>query len=35
MANACNRSTPKQIERWANIGKIMDDNPDLPYDFVK
>ena len=27
MAKALNRTTPKQIEHWAN--------PDLPYEFVK
>ena len=35
MAKALNRTTPKQIEHWAKIGKIMEDNPDLPYEFVK
>ncbi len=35
MAKAFNRSTPKQIEHWAKIGEIMEDNPDLPYEFVK
>jgi len=34
MAKALNRSTPKQIEHWAKIGEIMEDNPDLPYEFV-
>ncbi|HRQ60538.1 MAG TPA: hypothetical protein PLO23_03340 [Alphaproteobacteria bacterium] len=29
------RSTPKQIEHWARIGKIAEENPDLPYDFIK
>jgi hypothetical protein len=29
------RSTPKQIEYWANIGKIAEENPDLPYNFIK
>jgi len=29
------RSTPKQIEHWANIGKIAEENPDLSYDFIK
>lgn len=29
------RSTPQQIEHWANIGRIMEDNPDLPYSFVR
>ncbi len=35
MAKAFNRTPPKQIEHWANIGEIMEDNPDLPYEFVK
>ncbi len=35
MAKAFNRTTPKQIEFWAKIGEIMEDNPDLPYEFVK
>ncbi|MCW8108336.1 ParD-like family protein [Alteromonas ponticola] len=26
---------PKQIERWAKIGGMMEDNPGLPYEFVK
>ncbi|SMN02127.1 hypothetical protein SPONL_574 [uncultured Candidatus Thioglobus sp.] len=30
-----NRSTPKQIEYWARIGKIADENPDLPLGFIK
>lgn len=30
-----NRTTPKQIEHWAKIGQIMEDNPDLHYEFVK
>ena len=33
MAKALNRSTPKQIEHWAKIGEMMEDNPDLPYEF--
>lgn len=35
MGRALNRTTPKQIEHWAKIGEIMEDNPDLPYEFVK
>lgn len=35
MAKAYNRTTPKQIEHWAKIGEIMEDNPDLPYEFVR
>ena len=30
-----NRSTPKQIEYWAKIGQIAEENPDLPYEFIK
>jgi len=29
------RSIPKQIEYWSRIGKILEENPDLPYSFVK
>ena len=29
MARALNRTPPKQIEHWAKIGEIMEDNPDL------
>jgi len=35
MARALNRTTAKQIEHWAKIGEMMEDNPDLPYEFVK
>jgi hypothetical protein len=35
MAKALNRTPPKQIEHWAKIGEMMEDNPDLPYGFVK
>ena len=35
MAKALSRTPPKQIEHWAKIGEIMEDNPDLPYEFVK
>lgn len=34
IGKALNRSTPKQIEHWAKIGEMMEDNPDLPYEFV-
>lgn len=34
MAKALNRTMPKQIEHWAKIGKMMEDNHDLPYEFV-
>jgi hypothetical protein len=26
---------PKQIEHWAKIGKIAEENPDLPYEFIQ
>ena len=35
IAKAFNRTTSKQIEHWAKIGEMMEDNPDLPYEFVK
>ena len=35
IAKALDRTTPKQIEHWAKIGKMMEDNPDLPYEFVR
>ena len=32
---AQHRSVPKQIEYWARLGKIADENPDLPLQFIK
>ena len=29
------RSVPKQIEYWVKIGKIAEENPDLPFQFIK
>ena len=29
------RSIPKQIEYWSRIGKIAEENPDLPYSFIQ
>ncbi len=29
------RSAPKQLEYWAIIGRIAEDNPDLPYELIK
>jgi len=29
------RSVPKQIEHWAKIGRVAEENPDLPYEFIK
>lgn len=34
-AGAFSRSTPKQIEHWAKIGKLSEENPDLPYEFLQ
>ena len=34
-AEANHRSIPKQIEHWAQIGRIAEDNPDLSYDFIR
>lgn len=34
-ADVNHRSVPKQIEHWAQIGRIAEDNPDLPYEFIK
>ena len=34
-ANVFSRSVPKQIEHWAKIGKIAEENPDLSYEFIK
>jgi hypothetical protein len=29
------RSLTGQVEYWAKIGRIAEDNPDLPFSFVK
>ena len=29
------RSISKQIEYWSRMGKIAEENPDLPYRFIK
>ncbi|MYM87845.1 hypothetical protein GTP91_11725 [Rugamonas sp. FT82W] len=29
------RSVPKQIEYWARLGKLVDENPSLPLQFIK
>jgi hypothetical protein len=34
-ASVNSRSVPKQIEYWSRIGKLADENPDLPYAFIK
>jgi hypothetical protein len=35
MSKALNRSVAGQIEYWARIGKIAEENPDLTYEFIK
>lgn len=35
IGRALSRSTPKQIEHWAKIGEMMEENPDLPYELVR
>jgi hypothetical protein len=35
IGGALSLSPAKQIEHWAKIGRIMEDNPELPYEFVK
>jgi len=34
-ARAEHRTPPKQIEHWARLGKIAEDNPDLPLEFIR
>ena len=29
------RSLPKQIEYWSKIGKIAEENPDLPFAVIR
>ena len=29
------RSVPKQIEYWSQIGKIAEENPDLPFTAIR
>lgn len=35
MSKALNRSIAGQIEYWAKIGKITEENPDLNYELIK
>lgn len=35
ISQVLNRSIADQIEYWAKIGKIAEENPDLTYDFIK
>jgi hypothetical protein len=34
-AHIFSRSISNQIEHWARIGKTAEENPDLPYSFIK
>lgn len=34
-AAAKHRSVPKQIEYWARLGKVVEDNPELPLQFIQ
>ena len=34
-AQAQHRSVPKQIEHWSRIGKIAEENPDLPFFMIR
>lgn len=34
-AAAEHRSIPMQIEYWARLGKAVDENPELPLQFIK
>ena len=29
------RSVPKQIEYWSQVGKIVKENPDLPFSVIR
>jgi len=35
MASVEHRSLPKQIEHWSQIGKIAEENPDLPFSVIR
>ncbi len=34
-SNVEKRSLTSQVEYWAKIGKIAEDNPDLPFSFIR
>ena len=34
-ALAMHRSVAGQVEYWAKMGKILEENPDLPFQFVQ
>ena len=35
MSKVLNRSVAGQIEYWAKIGKIAEENPDLTYELIR
>ena len=35
VSKVLNRSVAGQIEHWAKIGRIAEENPDLTYDLIK
>jgi hypothetical protein len=35
VAKALNRSIAGQVEYWAKLGKLSEENPDLSYNFIK
>ncbi len=35
MSKALNRSLAGQIEHWAKIGRLAEENPGLTYEFIK
>ncbi len=35
ISKVLNRSVAGQIEHWAKIGKIAEENPDLTYEFIR
>lgn len=35
MSKIFNRSVSGQIKYWAEIGKLVEDNPDLSYELIK
>ena len=34
VGDVMSRSGSRQIEHWAKIGKMAEENPDLPYEFI-
>jgi len=35
ISKALNRSVAGQIEHWAKIGRLAEENPDLTYEFIQ